>query len=1064
MAVPSETSFAALLRQLRKAAGLTQEDLAHAAQLSSRAVSDLERGLALTARKDTARRLADALDLAGAARAQFEAAARGRSPGARLADGALATVPGALGDPQALLRFVVTELDASGVAAARSAVARWRDHSQADPAWLAWADGLITLAAEGKLPPAARRPLPSASRGSFLDREQQTADLRDFLGRVEQGRGGLAIVLGPAGMGKSRLLIKVLTDQPAVRAEWTTFDRGEAGYQGWRRLLAPLWIALRRTEIPPASLLAHATTLDEILLVGSEIDPAGRPFPGEVAAAVAAMLIHLARRPLVLVIDDAHRGGTSSDQLLLAVTRRVNSYGVGLIAALRPDELEDQSPLRDYCDQADGRAAADTVTPIRLPPFSLDGTADLLRERIGTEPPMATAAQVLRQTGGRPQLINATDLHVAPGGVEVGSWAVGKLDAEGLRVLESTVDARPEAARRILQAAALCAGGGSIEAEFIARIADHPVEFVERILDQERQRGPILAPQASGYRFEHDNWIDVLVSTCPPAQRRVFHARCLDLLKADPTSDPRQRAWHAIGAGPTLVGAKELVTLAREAADLAVANYAFGVAAELYEAAARNAAGPERIDLLIKQSDSLRFGGRWAQAREALESAASLARTLDLPGSEAVTLVHLERLTWDYGLTERELTRRTREVIDRLPPGETALRAEVQAVLARRLCVTTREYDNEPAHLARAALQQLPSVTDPLARAEILLGARFGLQDSAPPEELLDLDQQILELAIELHSAYHISEALILRITDLIRSGRLVQVPAAVRAHRDFMEQSAAPVVVYSQALIDAMFALARGDFKAADTHTSEAARLSEPWGDSMAREALMAQAGWLLYETGQFDGLTELLTALPGHNVSSLNEPVWSLGAGLIHAEKGETESAVRILREICRSTRGLADLPHGPSRAGILALAAMLLGHPAVCDVLPPGDATGWGGSIADLLIAHHDTLVIAGWPAFLLGSKQRFIGLANLAAGRLAEAAVHLKRAIEENSEFAPLLARTRFDLARSLIAQPASYAEGITEMERVRQRATELAMPSLAAQAATERDRQPPRRFP
>jgi DNA-binding CsgD family transcriptional regulator len=84
--------FGGLLRQLRAEAGLTQEELAEAAGLSPRSVSDLERGINLTARKDTARLLADALALSGPARAQFEAAARGRLPsGAGTGETAAAT-------------------------------------------------------------------------------------------------------------------------------------------------------------------------------------------------------------------------------------------------------------------------------------------------------------------------------------------------------------------------------------------------------------------------------------------------------------------------------------------------------------------------------------------------------------------------------------------------------------------------------------------------------------------------------------------------------------------------------------------------------------------------------------------------------------------------------------------------------------------------------------------------------------------------------------------------------------------------------------------------------------
>ncbi len=80
MAEQPALGFAGLLRQLRAGARLTQEELAEAAGLSPRSVSDLERGINRTARKDTALLLADALGLTGPRRALFVAAARGRAP------------------------------------------------------------------------------------------------------------------------------------------------------------------------------------------------------------------------------------------------------------------------------------------------------------------------------------------------------------------------------------------------------------------------------------------------------------------------------------------------------------------------------------------------------------------------------------------------------------------------------------------------------------------------------------------------------------------------------------------------------------------------------------------------------------------------------------------------------------------------------------------------------------------------------------------------------------------------------------------------------------------------
>ncbi len=84
MAEQPVPGFGDVLRRLRAEARLTQEELAEAARLSPRTVSDLERGVKQTARKDTAGLLAEALNLAEPVRGVFVAAARGRIPAAEV--------------------------------------------------------------------------------------------------------------------------------------------------------------------------------------------------------------------------------------------------------------------------------------------------------------------------------------------------------------------------------------------------------------------------------------------------------------------------------------------------------------------------------------------------------------------------------------------------------------------------------------------------------------------------------------------------------------------------------------------------------------------------------------------------------------------------------------------------------------------------------------------------------------------------------------------------------------------------------------------------------------------
>jgi tetratricopeptide (TPR) repeat protein/transcriptional regulator with XRE-family HTH domain len=154
MAAEPGLSFADLLRRLRAAARLTQEELAEAAGISPRSVSDLERGINRTARKETALLLADALNLTGPVRAAFVAAARGRAP----AEEVLAA--------------------GSGAAAANGSAA------------------------------AATRTLPR-DIGSFTGREEDLARLLETLAGATDGGATVAIhaIDGMAGIGKTTFAV-----------------------------------------------------------------------------------------------------------------------------------------------------------------------------------------------------------------------------------------------------------------------------------------------------------------------------------------------------------------------------------------------------------------------------------------------------------------------------------------------------------------------------------------------------------------------------------------------------------------------------------------------------------------------------------------------------------------------------------------------------------------------------------------------------------------------------------------------------------------------------------------
>jgi len=280
MAEQPGLSFAVLLRQLRTKALLTQEELAEAAGVSPRSVSDLERGINRTARKDTAVLLAGALGLAGPARELFIAVARGQAPDTRLlaaargafAAGAVPGLPGAGG----------------GVAGGQGE--------------LAWLLGAVTgspyrgLAAFGE-----------ADAGWFFGREAAAGQVLERMSRCLTG-AGLLVVSGVSGAGKSSLLRAGVL--PRVREQGLAAAPGAAC---WPQVVftptrAPLdELALRAGLLAGTDASAVRRGLDTspagFALAARQAALARPPAAGEGDGAAAGDGHSLSPRRVLLVVD-----------------------------------------------------------------------------------------------------------------------------------------------------------------------------------------------------------------------------------------------------------------------------------------------------------------------------------------------------------------------------------------------------------------------------------------------------------------------------------------------------------------------------------------------------------------------------------------------------------------------------------------------------------------------------------------------------------------------------------------------------------------------------------------
>ena len=322
------SGLAGLLRQLRAEARLTQQELAKAAGVSPRSVSDLERGINRTARQDTAVRLAGALGLAEPVRSLFVAAALGRIPAAQVLaarrgqapGGSPASAGGMHGFVPALTSFVgragpvrevaglldralVTVTGPGGTGKTRLAaeVARQVAGRYADGAWL------VELA-----PVAGPAQVAAVVAAALGVRDQPGVPAAEAVARVLARQQLLLVldncehVIGAA----AELCAGLLAACDDVRVLATSREplavAGEAGYR-----LAPL-------ALPDPDDLAEAARAEAVALFTDRARSADAQFAltGETTPTVARLVVRLDGMPLAIELAAARVEALGVAQLL----------------------------------------------------------------------------------------------------------------------------------------------------------------------------------------------------------------------------------------------------------------------------------------------------------------------------------------------------------------------------------------------------------------------------------------------------------------------------------------------------------------------------------------------------------------------------------------------------------------------------------------------------------------------------------------------------------------------------------------------------------------------------
>ena len=310
-------------------------------------------------------------------------------------------------------------------------------------------------------------PVPSR----LVEREGDLARIDGALARARDGRGVLMVVEGPAGVGKTSLLadaraVADATGMRVLRSRGAELER-EFAFGVVRQLVEP---ALRGMDDPAELFRGPAGVAAGLLGLPGAPERTGASFADQDSSfAVLHGLYWLCadlaeRRPLCVIVDDAHWADTPSLRFLGFLVPRLEELPVALVVAARPAEAREEAAVLEAL-AAD--PAAEAIAPAPLTPA---GVSELVEAELGEAPDAAFAEACHRATGGLPFLVRqlVTRLRedgVAPtaaaaplvgrfGGSAVGRWTLVRLGrlppaagqlARALAVLEAADLARAAA-------------------------------------------------------------------------------------------------------------------------------------------------------------------------------------------------------------------------------------------------------------------------------------------------------------------------------------------------------------------------------------------------------------------------------------------------------------------------------------------------------------------------------------------------------------------------------------------------------------------------------------------
>jgi serine/threonine protein kinase/tetratricopeptide (TPR) repeat protein len=386
-------------------------------------------------------------------------------------------------------------------------------------------------------------------RPELVGREEATNTLAAHLEAAREGRGGLILVGGESGVGKTSIAVEA-SRLAAVRGmQVKTGECISVALSGDRTVRAAPLHPLRELLQSLADRCVAEGALTGLKLLGARgkvlasLEPrlaqlpgvAECPDPPELPAEAArtrlfgslseTLLAMAAERPLVLLIDDLQWADELTLSWLRALAPELQTRGLIVLGTFRQEELS--PPLEELIDTPG-------VTRIELKRLAPEVVGAMIAEMLSLpEPPKEFIAFVGRHSEGNPFFI-AEYLRAAVAAKylqrdEDGEWHVDpklpfaelKLPHTLRELVGRRLDGLPLPARRLCEAASVL--GRTFDGDLPRQVAGLSDAEVVEALDHIIARTVFEMEEGGRLRFQHDKLREIAYSMIDPARLPELH-------------------------------------------------------------------------------------------------------------------------------------------------------------------------------------------------------------------------------------------------------------------------------------------------------------------------------------------------------------------------------------------------------------------------------------------------------------------------------------------------------------------------------------------------------------